>query len=102
MRLAMQVMRTTFGLCMCLASACAFESHLNNNPDVDGAPIARDDSITTMANVPIMANLLVNDRDPDNDTVAVAGFTQAAHGTVSVTAGVATYTPAASYIGSDS
>jgi hypothetical protein len=98
-------MRTTFGLvCLCLVSACTFESRSvgDDDDDVrDGTPVASDDAITTTANLPGSANLLANDRDPDNDALSVTSFTQGAHGAVAIANGVATYTPAPGYVGAD-
>jgi len=69
---------------------------------MDLAPVAVDDSIVTTANTPSSTSVLANDRDPDDDTLAVTSFTQGAHGAVAIADGVATYMPAASFLGADS
>jgi Big-like domain-containing protein len=68
----------------------------------DQAPIANDDTITTPRNRAASKNVLANDRDPDRDAISVTSFTQGAHGTVTIVRGVATYTPAAGFVGTDS
>ena len=56
----------------------------------------------TALTVAAAAGVLANDTDVDGDTLAVTGFTQAAHGTVSVASdGSFTYTPSANYNGPD-
>ncbi|HEY6172912.1 MAG TPA: Ig-like domain-containing protein, partial [Kofleriaceae bacterium] len=64
-------------------------------------PVAVDDQLTTPEDTEGGANLLANDSDPDGDSLIVASFTQAAHGTVAVVAGIASYIPAANYNGPD-
>ena len=60
------------------------------------------DTMTTTEDVPVTLNLLTNDTFENADK-AVTTFTQGANGTVSVTAaGIATYTPADNFYGSDS
>jgi hypothetical protein len=86
---------------MCLG-ACAFESHVIPGDDEGAPPIAGDDMLGTTANTPGTADLLANDRDPDNDALSVLSFTMPLHGSVAVASGIATYTPDASYIGDDS
>ena len=46
--------------------------------------------------------LLANDTDVDGDTLSVSGVAAGAHGTVSLSGGVVTYTPTAGYVGTDS
>ncbi|MEO7733148.1 MAG: Ig-like domain-containing protein [Kofleriaceae bacterium] len=69
---------------------------------VDRPPVAGDDAIGTLQDTPGSVNVLANDNDPDPDELAVISFTQGAHGAVTLTSGVATYTPVAGFIGSDS
>ncbi len=67
----------------------------------DHAPVAVDDSANTLINTSVGVSVLANDTDPDGDTLSVASVTQPAHGSVSVTANVATYTPANGFTGVD-
>ena len=85
-----------------LASACAMDMQPSGGMMFDQAPVAGDDTITTTANTPGSTSVLANDRDPNDDTLAVTSFTQGEHGTVAIANGVATYMPAASFIGPDS
>jgi hypothetical protein len=68
----------------------------------DRPPVASDDTITTLQDTPGSVNVLANDVDPDPDALTVSAFTQGAHGAVAITSGIATYTPAAGFVGSDS
>src|SRR6185503_5868113 len=45
--------------------------------------------------------LLANDTDPNGDTLSVSGVSNAAGGTVDLTAGVVTFTPTADLCGDD-
>ncbi|MCA9170504.1 MAG: tandem-95 repeat protein, partial [Planctomycetales bacterium] len=68
------------------------------------SPIAADDSATTAEDTPVTINLVANDVDPDGalNRASVNITTQPAHGTVTVNdQGVAVYTPAANYNGTD-
>jgi hypothetical protein len=68
----------------------------------DQAPVATDDALAAIMSQPSSMNVLTNDSDPDGDMLTVTAFTQGAHGTVAFAGGVATYTPATGYSGSDS
>jgi hypothetical protein len=68
---------------------------------VNDAPDAVDDTLTTPEDTPGGKAVLTNDTDVDGDTLTVTGKTNGAHGTVSCTATVCTYTPAANYHGPD-
>ncbi|MDY6793291.1 MAG: Ig-like domain-containing protein [Thermodesulfobacteriota bacterium] len=72
---------------------------VTNNP-----PIAVDDLASTDEDTPITAiEVLVNDSDPDDDTISISDFTQPSHGTTGSNGdGTLTYTPDADYNGSDS
>ncbi len=69
---------------------------------VNDAPVAVDDSASTPKNTSVNINVLTNDSDPENDPLTVTGNTSPSHGTVSFSGGVATYTPANNYTGTDS
>jgi large repetitive protein len=66
------------------------------------APIAVDDVINTSTNTPGSVDVLANDSDPNGDTLSVTGNSTPAHGAVSFSGGVATYTPTSGYAGPDS
>jgi hypothetical protein len=67
-------------------------------------PVANNDSVTTPQDTPVTFNVLVNDSDPNGDTLRVDGNAAAAHGTVIIQllTGDVTYTPNAGYSGPDS
>ncbi len=67
-----------------------------NNP-----PVAGNDEATTTSGTPVNINLISNDTDPDGDLLSIATFGQPTNGTVSVLNGIATYTPGASFTGTD-
>ncbi|MDH5210669.1 MAG: tandem-95 repeat protein, partial [Betaproteobacteria bacterium] len=70
------------------------------------APVAGDDAFSTAEDVARLitaAELLANDTDVDGDTLTIASFTQAAHGTVvDHLDGTYTYTPNQDFNGADS
>jgi len=68
----------------------------------DQAPTANADTLMTRSNVAGTVNVLTNDTDPDGDDLTVTEFTQGGHGSVAFAGAIATYTPAAGYVGSDS
>jgi hypothetical protein len=68
---------------------------------VDRPPVANDDAIGTVQDMAGTVNVLGNDTDPDPDELVVIAFTQGANGAVAIASGIATYTPAAGFVGSD-
>ena len=65
-------------------------------------PAAADDFVFTTQSVAVAIQVLANDSDPDNDTLAIQLFTQGKAGAVSISApGVFSYTPRAGYYGDD-
>ncbi len=73
------------------------------NP-IDDAPVATDDSVSTLEDRPLIigANVLANDIDVDGDGLTITGVSQGNHGTVSNNGdGTYTYTPDADYAGPD-
>jgi len=70
---------------------------------VNDDPVAEDDQFeTTEGSGPLLIDVLQNDRDPDDDDLAVANATQPANGTVVVGEdGGVTYTPANGFVGTD-
>lgn len=67
-------------------------------------PIASADDALTRQGVSVAINALSNDSDVDGDSFQYLQSSPPAHGTISwnTTTGIVTYTPAASYLGSDS
>jgi len=73
------------------------------NP-INDPPVAVDDVSAVSGNTSVDINVLVNDFDPDGDLLTISNYdtTSTNGGTVSCTeAGVCTYTPPASFSGSD-
>jgi cysteine-rich repeat protein len=66
-----------------------------------GAPSAERDSATTPMSTATILDLVANDDDPDGDPLVVTGFTQGAHGRVTLSGSSATYTPRPGFVGSD-
>jgi len=67
------------------------------------APVAADDSATTLEDAPVTIPVLANDSDVDGDTLSAALASGPAHGTLTLnTNGSFTYTPTANFNGSDS
>ena len=88
-----------------LASGIALASNVNN------PPIAIDNNGTTPPQVPIYFNILVDDFDPDGDSLAITEVTQGNNGTVEVinnnspddpTDDFVVYIPESDFIGFDS
>jgi len=68
--------------------------------EVNTAPTARDQSVTTPEDTPIDISLDVS--DPENDPLTTTIITGPSHGQVSVNGIVVTYTPDLNYYGADS
>jgi hypothetical protein len=65
-------------------------------------PVAQADVASTAEDTAVTIAVMANDSDPDGGTLAVAGFVNAAHGTVTAAAGNSlTYTPTANFAGTD-
>ena len=69
-------------------------------PDMNRAPVANGQSVTTNEDTP--KTITLTGTDPDGDALTYTVTAQPAHGTLSGTAPNLTYTPAANYNGSDS
>jgi len=71
--------------------------------NVNGPPVAGDDTITTPEDIPVRITVLGNDTDPDGDDLVPTIITTPSHGTVLVDGdGVITYVPTPGYNGPDS
>lgn len=69
---------------------------------VNDAPEPMDDSASTFEATPTTIDVLANDQDPDNDTLALIGFAQPANGLVTDTGnGTLSYTPNLGFSGMD-
>jgi len=67
---------------------------------VNRAPVAVADTINTPRNTAVTVPVLANDTDPDTDTpLVVDSVASATSGTVALSAGVVTFTPANGFIG---
>jgi hypothetical protein len=65
-------------------------------------PVIRDDSATTPYAMPVTVNVLANDTDPGGHALTLASVTAPMHGSAAInTDGSITYTPAATFIGTD-
>ncbi len=65
-------------------------------------PTAFNDTASTTEGTPVRINVLVNDTDPDNDTLSITAVGPAAHGAVTNNGdGTLTYSPAAGFSGFD-
>ncbi len=73
--------------------------------EVDGTPVATDDTVSTVKDLTKTINVLANDTDADGtlDVTSVTIVDSPLHGTVTVnaTSGVITYKPTSGYMGSD-
>ena len=65
------------------------------------APVAVDDSDSTLINSPITIDVLANDSDPDSDPLSVDSVTQGANGSVTNNGTDVTYSPDAGWTGID-
>jgi uncharacterized repeat protein (TIGR01451 family) len=67
----------------------------------NAAPTANDDMINTPPNTPVDLDVLVNDADPNGDSLTVTGVTAppASEGTVAFTGSRVTFTPTSSFAG---
>ena len=69
---------------------------------VPDAPTAVDDSAKTNPNVPVIIDVLSNDRDADGNSLTVDSVTDPTNGSVAINANqTVSYTPASEFIGSD-
>ncbi|HEV2889153.1 MAG TPA: Ig-like domain-containing protein [Frankiaceae bacterium] len=71
-------------------------------PPGNVAPVAADDTLTAAEDGSGSVNVLTNDGDANGDALTVTVTGAPAHGSMSVSGGVVTYTPTADYNGPDS
>jgi hypothetical protein len=68
----------------------------------NGPPVANDDAAMTQENTPVTINVLVNDTDPDGDSLSVDSVTDPPNGAATINADqTVTYTPDANFFGTD-
>ncbi len=70
--------------------------------NVNDAPVAVDDTISTNEDSFVNILVLANDRDPDGDAMSIDSVTSATNGTITNTSISVTYTPSPNFSGSDS
>ncbi len=68
---------------------------------VNDPPLAAGDAAITDEDQAVVVSVIVNDSDPDGDSLFVASASTPAHGAVSIGAGSITYTPSDDFYGSD-
>jgi len=68
---------------------------------VNDAPVAANDSATTLEDIPVTVPVLVNDRDVDGDTLTVQSVTQGTNGTATISGTNVIYRPATNWNGLD-
>jgi outer membrane protein OmpA-like peptidoglycan-associated protein len=70
-------------------------------PDLNLAPIAVDDKLTTTSNTAIIKDIISNDTDPENDTLTLLSVSAPSFGTIITNGNEITYTPDNDFIGTD-
>ncbi|MCP5011791.1 MAG: hypothetical protein GY942_17575, partial [Aestuariibacter sp.] len=65
-------------------------------------PVIVDDNATTNEDTAVTVDVLFNDSDPDDDTLAIDSVTQPVSGTAVISGTMVVYTPALNFNGSDS
>jgi hypothetical protein len=65
----------------------------------NSAPVAHDDTATSVAGAPVTINVLANDSDPDGDTLRLQSVTQPSKGTASIVGTSIQYTPPVGFNG---
>lgn len=79
----------------------AYELRVEVSP-MNRAPVAGDDTASTMAGQPVSIHVLDNDRDPDGDPLSVVSVDPAPHGSLTIGPdGSVTYLPEASFSGAE-
>lgn len=71
------------------------------NP-INDAPIARNDTVSTLKDTPVTIPVLNNDSDIDSDLLTIHSVTQGTNGTVTTNSTTITYTPKLNFNGTDS
>ncbi|MCE9653470.1 MAG: tandem-95 repeat protein [Nitrosarchaeum sp.] len=69
---------------------------------VNDAPIAQNDTASTIENTPIIIPVLNNDSDVDDNLLIINSITQGSNGTITTNSTTITYTPHLNFTGTDS
>lgn len=69
---------------------------------IQAAPLANDDTATTLEDIGLTITVLNNDNDPNGDPLSLAAIGAAQHGTTAISGATAVYTPALNFAGTDS
>ena len=70
--------------------------------DINRAPVAADDAVTTQVDTPVTVDVLANDSDADGDALTVVSTTVPPNGAAAINAdGTVTYTPTTGFTGTD-
>src|SRR5712691_5443664 len=77
------------------------ESSMSNSITVP-VPLAQPDTATAPVGTPVTITVLANDTDPAGQPLTITSVTQGANGAVTITGTSVTYTPAATFVGTDS
>ena len=70
-------------------------------PQENRPPVAVNDTASSQPNTAISVQVLINDSDPDGDTLKITAVTQGTNGKVTNTDTIVTYTPATGFRGTD-
>ncbi|MEP4196742.1 MAG: tandem-95 repeat protein [Aliishimia sp.] len=74
-----------------------------NVSSVNDAPVAQDDYVETVRDMPVVLDVLANDTDPDNDVLVIETVGPALHGVAVLNADdTISYTPNLGFLGEDS
>ena len=65
------------------------------------APVAAVDTATTVAGTPVIIDVLVNDSDPDDDSLTIGDVTEPDNGSVRIDGNRLVYTPRVGFVGTD-
>ncbi len=75
---------------------------VNKLTSTNAAPVASNDSATTIFELPVTIDVLANDTDADGDTLTISNITNGSNGTTTINNGKVVYTPNAGFTGTDS
>jgi len=81
---------------------CCEEAFNITVTNVNDPPVAVADNATTLENIPVTIDVLINDSDIDGDTLTVDSVTQGINGSVMNSGSNVTYFPAPGFNGTDS
>ena len=77
------------------------EAAVSVTVNVNTAPVAVDDRISTRTATAVLIDVVANDTDADGQTLTLESVTQPSHGSAEVSGGLASYTPNANIRGMD-